>query len=294
MSNKVYEIITDRIIADLEKGKIPWKKPWNGAEGAPANFVSKKAYRGVNIFLLALNDYDSPFYVTFKQAKQLGGHVKKGERGHLVTFFKMLEREDKNGESYEIPMLRYYTVFNLQQCEGIDYPKPEKQIDFEPIDRAQAIVDNMPKRPEITHNENAAWYKPGTDTVNMPNPDYFDSPEAYHSTLFHELGHSTGHETRLDRHRHEDCSHMFGSASYSKEELVAEMTAAFLCGVCAIDTEDTRENTTAYINNWISKLKNDPKMVVWAASRAQAAADFILAGMEKEETSDPETTAQAA
>lgn len=282
MANKVYEIVTDRIIKDLEKGKIPWHKPWNaGPAGMPANLVSKKNYRGINTWLLAFTPYASPYFVTYRQAKQLGGHVKKGEKGWMVTFFKMLDVDKENPntgeiESGRIPFLRYYTVFNVEQCEGIDYPKPEPQIDFEPIGRAQEIVEAMPQRPEITHNEPRAYYSPNEDRVNMPAAELFKAPQSYYSTLFHELTHSTGHENRLDRHRHENCDHMFSSDSYSKEELTAEMGAAFLCAECKIETEDTRDDTQAYINNWIDRLKNDPKFVVQAASKAQKAADFIL------------------
>lgn len=291
MSEKVYKIVTDRIIDGLEKGEIPWHKEWSGGlAGMPRNGESKRAYRGINVWLLAFTPYTSPDFYTFKQVKKMGGYVRKGEKGWLVTFFKMHDFKDKEtGEiSATVPLLRYYTVFNAEQCEGIPIKdKPKPVIDFKPIERAQRIVDGMPKRPPIEHNEQRAFYRPGTDSVNMPKPETFTSENAYYGTLYHELVHSTGHENRLDRHRHEKSTHMFSSESYSKEELTAEMGAAFLCNIAEIETPELRENQQAYINGWLKRLKSDPKFVVKAASKAQAACDFILNKDGKHKVENP-------
>ena len=276
--DKIYAMITEKIIEQLEKGVVPWRMPWNGyIKGFPMNFTSKKEYRGVNIFLLKLAMRSTPYWVTFKQAKQLKGSIKKGEKGYPVIFWKFLETTDKEtGEKKNIPLLRYYTVFNLDQCEGIELPEidqPETR-EFSPIEQAEKIISDMPNRPTINHNEARAYYRPSADLVNMPKKELFLSDAEYYSTMFHELSHSTGHTSRLNR-ENEAKNHMFGSADYSKEELIAEMGAAFLCAESNIENE-TIENSAAYIAGWLCKLKNDTKLLIQAAGKAQKAADHIL------------------
>jgi antirestriction protein ArdC len=276
--DKIYEMITDKIIEQLEKGTVPWRMPWNGyVKGFPQNFTSKKDYRGINIFLLKLAMRSTPYWITYKQAKQLKGSVKKGEKGYPVIFWKFLETTDKEtGEKKNVPLLRYYTVFNLDQCEGIALPEidqPETR-EFSPIERVEKIINDMPNKPTINHNEARAFYRPAADLVNMPKKELFISDAEYYSTLFHELAHSTGHLSRLNRES-EAKNHMFGSADYSKEELIAEMGAAFLCAESSIENE-TIENSAAYIAGWLSKLKNDKKILIQAAGKAQKATDYIL------------------
>ena len=279
--NKAYNIIADRIINQLEKGTAPWQMPWIG--GAAKNLVSKKDYRGMNIFLLACNSYASPYWVSYKQAKDLGGNVIKGEKGTPVVFWKQsytkkeIDPDTGKETSSTFPILRYYTVFNVEQCENIPADKIpiHEERDFNTIEECDKVLDNMPKRPDITFKEPQAYYRASSDSVNMPKPETFKGDEAYYATLFHELTHATGHESRLDRHRKEKCSHMFGSKDYSKEELTAEMGAAFLCGHTGIENK-TIDNSAAYIKGWLNRLKNDPKFVIQAAGRAQKAADFIL------------------
>ncbi len=278
--SKVYQIITDRIIEMLESGVIPWEKPWKGAANGdgPANLMSKKPYRGVNYFMLACQPYESQYWLTYNQAKKKGGNVRKGEKGTMVVFWKPMEiEENKNGKTVKstVPFLRYYTVFNIDQIDGIDGPAPPEPVnpDFQPIERAEEIVANMPNPPAIQHGENRAYYRPSSDAVNMPKREMFEQSEHYYNVLFHELGHSTGHESRLNRP--ELGKGMFGSEVYSKEELVAEMTAAFLSGAAGIESK-TIENSAAYIQSWIKVLKNDPKMVVHAGGAAQKAADWVL------------------
>ncbi len=274
-----YQVITDRILEKLEEGTIPWHKPWSGG-GAPVNLVSKKEYRGINVFMLGCNGHESPYWLTYRQAKAKGGHVKKGERGTPVVFWKAFDGKeaDAEGNAKKYFVLRHYTVFNVTQCEGVDYPKPENEDEertFDPIENCTTVVDEMPKSPPITHGEPRAYYRPGTDTVNMPKPETFDGSEEYYSTLFHELAHSTGHESRTGRHGQGGCDHSFGSQSYSREELVAEFSAAFLCGHCSIENS-TIDNSASYIDGWSRKLRNKPKMLIQAAAQAQKAVDFVL------------------
>jgi len=272
----VYQIVTDRIIGMLESGVVPWHKPWATSDAPPTNLVSKKPYRGLNVWLLGCAGYASPYWVSYKQATELGGQVRKGEKSSLVVFWTQFETEDKvTKEKKKIPMLRYYNVFNVQQCDGIDYPKPEeaKRIDFNPIEEAEKLVVNMQKKPVITHNEQQAYYSRAEDKVNMPIKESFDKVENYYSVLFHELTHATGHESRLGRLQNSTSG--FGSTSYAKEELVAEMGASYLCATAGI-VDRTIDNSSAYIASWLKKLKDDKKLVVSAAGQAQKAVDFIL------------------
>lgn len=280
MNNKVYDIITERIIAILQKGTVPWHKPWvaGGAMALPKNLQSGKPYRGVNIFLLHSMEFSSPYWLTFNQALERGGNVRKGEKSTPVVFWKWLEPDEASPDKKKVPMLRYYSVFNVEQCDGIEYPKPEaKTFEFTPVESAEKIVESMPQRPEITYGGSSAAYSPTLDIVRMPNREQFEKPEEFYDTLFHELTHATGHESRLNRSGVADKNehNRFGTDPYAKEELVAEMGAAFLCANAGI-VERTLDNSAAYISNWLERLKNDTKLVVHAAAQAQKAADFIL------------------
>jgi antirestriction protein ArdC len=300
----VYQLITDRVIEALERGTIPWRKPWQGgAAGAPMNLISRKPYRGVNVFILASAGYGSPYWLTFKQARELGGHVRKGEKGTPIVFWKWLDRrgaEDGEGEAEstdrrQVAYLRYFTVFNVEQCEGLNKRLPateEKTPAVEPIAAAQAVIDGMPRKPQILHGGDMAYYAKGPDIVKCPKPESFETPAHYYATLFHELAHSTGHADRLNRPTVEDAC-VFGSTNYSKEELVAEMAAAFLCAMSSIENV-TLGNQSAYIAGWLHRLQDDRKLVVQAAAQAQHAADFILgeqAPAVADETETAETVA---
>jgi antirestriction protein ArdC len=288
MSTKVYEIITDQIVKALEAGTVPWRKPWRTMGDAPKNLVSGKPYRGINIFMLAFQRWGSPYWLTFKQCRDRGGRIRKGEHGTPIVFWKTFddkEKTDKNGKPVKRWMLRYYKVWNVEQTEGIDYPKPE-MIEHDPIPECVAVVDGWDGKPEIVHGGGRACYSNRDDRVTMPELGRFDEPAEYYSTLFHELGHSTGHEKRLNR----DMSGCFGSRPYSVEELCAEMIAAMICGHCGIETK-TLDNSAAYIATWLGRIKGDPKLVVTAASKAQKGADMILGdkGMAQEPDGDEET-----
>ena len=278
-NNTIYERITDQIISKLEAGTIPWQKPWNGG-GMPKNLVSKKTYRGMNVFLLSCSSYSSPFWLTYKQAQDKGGQVRKGEKGTTVIFWKFLEKketdETDDKKSKSVPMLKTYTVFNAEQCDGLKLPESDKKpLDFHPIRECEKIVHGY-QGPEIKHEEPRAFYRPSTDMVNMPKAETFRSNEEYYSTLFHELAHSTGHDSRLAR----DIGHsQFGSATYSKEELVAEMSSAMLCGIAGIENR-TIDNSAAYIQSWLKVLKSDKKLLVSAGGQAQKACDMIAGNQE--------------
>jgi antirestriction protein ArdC len=268
----VYAIITNQILAELEKGEVPWRKPWHTLP--PANLISKKPYRGINVFLLAFAGYGSQYWLTFNQAKQLGGNVRKGEHGTKIVFWKCnhyeTETEDGGTEEHKSAFLRYYTVFNLEQTEGLTALLTLPPA-F-PIESAEEIVKGMPNPPAFEQDGRAA-YIPSLDTVTIPSRTAFDSQAEYYSTLFHELTHATGHSKRLGREGF-DSPQQFGSESYSKEELIAEMGSAMLCGVAGIE-QSTLANSAAYLKSWIARLRSDSKLVISAASAAQKAADYI-------------------
>jgi antirestriction protein ArdC len=281
MNDKVYKIITEKVIEALKNGKAPWRRTWaTSGVGAFANLSTKKPYRGGNVFILAAAGFDSPWFLTFKQAKAMGGQVRKGETGTPIMFWNFIEKKDSmTGEvTDKFPMLRYYTVFNVEQVDGIESKIPvvetkERTLNEE-IAECDALVNDMPLKPEVKHGGDRAYYRPATDSVKMPEKDQFDDSASYYSTLFHELVHSTGHKSRVGRKGIEDFDH-FGSEQYSKEELVAEMGAAFLCGITGIDNKSTIENTAAYLRNWAAKLEEDPKLFAQAGSAAQKAVDFM-------------------
>jgi len=291
--SSVYDQITDRIIAMLESGTVPWRKPWKSESIFPRNLVSKKAYRGINVFLLHAMGYESPFWLTFRQALELGGNVRKGEKACPVVFWKRIDIEGREpGEKQKIPMLRYYHVFNVAQCDGIEN-LPAPAIDTPSISlpaKPEEILLQMPERPEIQHGMRKAYYSPSSDNVGMPDKSQFESESAYHATLFHELVHATGHHKRLNRPTVTETAG-FGSDQYSKEELIAEMGAAFLCGQAGI--EATLENSAAYLAGWLEQLKNDRTMIVQAATQAQKAADFILGVKFEESTSSSDQSIAA-
>lgn len=284
----VYEIVTNQIIDSLEKGVVPWQRPWKMV-GGPRNLNSKRPYRGLNAFLLALAPYSSPFWMTYEGAKKAGGNVKKGEKGTLVVFWKIQKFADPDAKSgfKTVPLLRYYKVWNAEQCENVKLPTTEEVEEFDAIEAAQAVIDEMPDAPSIEFGGDRAYYAPMEDHVQLPKPEQFDTSEAFYATAFHELAHATGNEKRLGRIK--DWS-MFGSDPYAKEELVAEMASAFICGAAGI--APNIDQSAAYLNGWLARLKNDKKLVISAASQAQKAADFVL-GNIREETDGESATADS-
>ena len=293
-NQKIYDMITERVVQKLndaikaiengELGIAPWKRPWFQA-GIPMNLKSKKAYRGINVFLLSALGYASPYFVSYKQAMALGGKVKKGEKGCPVVFWKIgsyakdkdgnpLTDKDGNLTTKKSFLLRYYTVFNVEQCEGFEDKIPEIPTrEFNPIEDAEKIINEMPNPPSFDHKEARAYYRPSQDHVNMPKRELFDGEAEYYSVAFHELVHATGHTTRLNRSEVMD-SNFFGNHDYSREELVAEMGAVFLCNYVGLDAPF--ENSLAYLKSWLGKFKDDTTMLIQASGRAQKATDYIL------------------
>jgi antirestriction protein ArdC len=298
----IYQIVTDRIVNSLKAGVIPWEKPWKSPRFAggpfPRNFLTGKPYRGINVMLLWSSDYTSPFWLTFKQAQELKGHVRKGEAGTPIVFYKQLPEDQKEqaakdgDESERAPfLLCHYTVFNVEQCDGLTLPEidpPTNTPDVDEDELCEGIVSAWTNRPALhltSPTEHRAYYRPSTDSVHMPARSRFVDAPHYYSTLYHELVHSTGHASRLNR----TFGDRFGDELYSKEELVAEMGAAFLCAIAGIANEYTDRNTAAYIQNWISKLEEDNRLVLHAAANAQRAADCILGESFEATAPAPET-----
>jgi len=271
----VYQTVTDKVIDALKCGVAPWRQPWRSLQAQ--NAVSGRPYRGVNVFLLALSPCRDPRWLTFHQARGLGGSVRKGEKGSPVIFWRWLEKIGKEEEEKpeRIPLLRQYTVFNVEQCDGLkiepltDSTAEKRSRTIEPAVR---IVEAMPRPPTIVHGSQAAAYFPSRDEVRLPDPEAFEQVEAYYSTCFHELIHSTGHSSRLHRSGITEGAR-FGSEVYSKEELVAEMGAAFLAAEAGIDCLD---QSAAYLDGWLRALQGDRWLVVSAAAAAARAADYVL------------------
>ena len=274
MNTRSYDRITERIVELMEQGTVPWHKPWQIKTGMPRNLITQKPYRGINTFLLLSMGYESPNWLTFRQAVQLGGSVKKGEKSSPVVFWKPMEVKDEaSGKVEKIPFLRLYHVFNVAQCEGLKNVPTADETAFA-VTLPGEIVAGMPQPPALKHGMTKAYYSPSNDTVGMPERKRFETEDAYHATLFHELVHSTGHDKRLKRQSITE-RNGFGSDPYCKEELIAELGSAFLCGHSGI-VERTIDSSAAYLENWLSQLKKDRTLIVYAAAQAQKAADFIL------------------
>ena len=270
----IYEHITNRIIEQLEQGVIPWRKPWKGNE--PINYITRKAYRGINLLLLPFGGE----WLTFKQIKDNGGSILKGEKSSMIVFYKTGEKENRDtGEVETYPILRYSNVFHLSQTTGIKSKLEPISIDteIEPIQEAQSIIDGYILRSgvKIEHIEgsNKAFYSPTSDKITMPSIGQFESAEEYYSTSFHEAAHSTGHKSRLNRIKELAA---FGSGDYSREELTAEIAASMLMNIAGIEQPQTFANSVAYIKSWINKLREDVKAIVSASSKAQKATDLII------------------
>ncbi len=302
----IYQTVTDRIISSLMAGVIPWEKPWKTPRymggPLPRNFYTGKPYRGINVLLLWSSEYSSPFWLTFKQAQALKGTVRKGEHGTQIIFYKQLPEyakkdDEATGEDERVPfVLCHYTVFNMEQCNGLTLPEISQPAIAPEIDEDEVcenIVTGWESRPTLhldSPTEYRAYYRPSTDSVHMPVRSRFVDAPHYYSRLFHELVHSTGHESRLNR----TFGDRFGDELYSKEELVAEMGAAFLSAIVGIANEHTDRNTTAYIRNWIEKLEEDNRLIVHAAANAQRAVDLILDSTFEEENETTENAGEAA
>jgi len=281
ITNKdVYKMVTDKLLALVEKtGKLPWQKPWTHSGVLPSNYVSKKPYRGINLFMTHLDDFASPFYMTKNQIVKAGGSW--SGKGTLIVFWKFLqfEKENKDGEmvTNSIPLLRYYYVWNEEQITGIKFKHPEKKElnEYGKIKSVEDMLAKMPEPPKVKHAEQSrAFYTPMLDAITMPLKGQFDSLEEYYSTFAHELTHATGHENRLNRDGINSPSFL-RNHSYAYEELIAELGASFVCGLCGIDTSKTINNSAAYLQGWMRKIKDDPTLILKASGEAQKAVDYI-------------------
>jgi antirestriction protein ArdC len=237
--------------------------------------------------------YASPFFLSFKQVTELGGKVRKGEKSCPVVFWKIVDAdEDKKPDGKGYAMLRYFRVFNVEQCSGLEGKVPVIEVptrEHEPLEIAEQLLRDMPNPPKIGYGRTLASYSPSMDLVSMPSPEWFTSGEEFYGALFHELAHSTGHESRVGRKAIMN-STGFGSHSYSQEELVAEMSSAFLCGYAGI-LLCTETSQAAYLRGWLKRLKSDPTMLIKAGSEAQKAFDYI---MDAKAVEQPAVQAQAA
>ena len=271
----IYAEITNRMIAEMEHGIIPWKKPWM-ASGLAVSHTTGKPYSLLNQMLLG----KAGEYLTFKQVHTEGGYVRKGEKAHMIVFWTWLDREDEEtGEITQIPFLKYYSVFHIDQCDGIN-PKYARELaqTASADETAEKVIADYVAREgvRIDHEQgNNAYYQPATDTIRLPLMKQFAETAEYYSTAFHEMVHSTGHMKRLARL--EAPAH-FGSEDYSKEELIAEIGSSALVHYCGLETPESFRNNTAYIQNWLSVLKNDKRFIVSASGKAEKAVNFILEG----------------
>lgn len=280
MSKSVYEMVTERIIEQLESGVIPWEKPWSGVRSGAYNRISKRSYSLLNQMLLK-NEGE---YATFKQWSELGGKIKKGEKSEIVVFWKILPieetQEDGTKVIKQVPLLKYINVFHISQVEGVEPLQKEKLNDIEPIEQAESILQDYWTREHITVEHikgDKAFYSPMRDLIQLPLFEQFKDANEYYSTAFHESIHSTMKESRCNRaEERKDKLVAFGSEEYSKEELVAELGSASIMNMLGIETKKSFRNSSAYIQSWLRVLKNDVKFIVSASSKAEKAVNYIL------------------
>lgn len=276
--SEIYSAITERIIAEMEKGIIPWHKPWTGTNGGAVSGTTGKPYSILNQILLGKPGR----WYTFNQIKKVGGNVRKGEHGSFVVFWKQIiveskTEKDESGNPLKetIPILKHYYVFHESQCDNVPETDIPETFTHDPIEEAAKIEQEYAQREKLTINHvisDRAFYSPFTDEITVPVLEQFPVREEYYSTLYHEMIHSTGHKSRLNRlHR----TAAFGSEEYSREELVAEIGAAALLHHVGIETADTFHNNAAYVQGWLKALKNDTKLLVGASGQAAKAFSFI-------------------
>lgn len=280
MSINVYELVTNRIIEQLENNIVPWEKPWSGTLDGAFNRVSKKPYSILNQMLLKYNGE----YATFKQWQELGGHIRKAEKSEIIVFWKMYPIKEKQDDGTEIiktiPLLKYINVFHISQVDGVEPLKQKVTHDIEPIEKAEKILNDYWNRENITIEHvkgDKAFYSPMFDKIQLPLFEQFKQSEEYYSTAFHESVHSTMKTSRCNRQEDRKGKVVsFGSEEYSKEELVAEVGSAQLMNIVGIETTKSFRNSTAYIQSWLKVLRNDNKFIVSASSKAEKAVNYIL------------------
>ena len=272
----IYAEITNRIVSEMESGLIPWQKPWV-ASGGCVSYATGKPYSLLNQMLLGRPGE----YATFKQIQQAGGFVRKGQKASMVVFWKWIEQVDEDGEKKEIPFLRYYNVFHIDQCEGLKakhFPALPQTANAD--QKAEAIICDYLKTSGVKLNHeqgDRAFYRPSDDSITLPLLAQFRETAEYYSTAFHELIHSTGHMSRLNRL---EKTAFFGTEAYSKEELVAEIGASALVNIAGLETANSFRINTAYVQNWLTVLKNDKRFIVSASGKAEKAVNLILGSVD--------------
>lgn len=292
---EIYQAITDKMIKALEQGNVPWRKPWTGSS-TPMSMSTKKPYGLTNSVLLWAEGFESAWWGTYKGIQKLGGQIKRGEKGTYIIFWKQVVKKETDPQTGQektssFPMLRAYSVFNADQANWEDGKRPgeiKNPLEFSPIEEAEKLVQEYlqgQKGLTFQEKEPRAYYRPKSDLVNMPRRETFKSVEDWYSTFFHELVHSTGHSSRLSRPGILD-NHSFGDAEYSQEELVAEMGASFLCALAGLDTSRVWDNSVGYVQGWLRALKQDKKLLLAAAGKAQRAVSFFRG--EKDEDGEEE------
>lgn len=290
-SNDLYAKVNNRIIAMLEKGVIPWRLPWS-KYGLARNYATQHIYSGINLLLMNNTEHPIPYFMTFKQVQENGGRVKKGAKSEMVVFFNVIFKDKENNtvskeralqmdrsnkEVSPIRFIKYFHVFNVRDIEGIALTYPEIQLkDHHRIEKCEQVLNAMPNPPEfIEQDANKAYYNSVHDYFNLPDIRQFETPEDYYATLFHELSHATGHEKRLKRPTITN-PNTFGSKEYALEELIAEISASYVCASLGIDFDPIIENSAAYLQGWLKVLKQDKMFIFKATAEAQKSADYIL------------------
>ena len=278
----VFQIVTDRMLNLLQLGEIPWHRPWCSVRGGAFNRISGKQYSLLNQMMLT----HTGEYATFGQWTKLGGKIRKGEKSEIVVFWKWPEEEETNKDLVEEeqdqkrkgPVLRFYRVFHISQVDGVAPLKPRiKVYNHDPIEQAEKLVHGYVMREGIhleDEQSNSAYYSPAQDVIHIPSLWQYEYPEEYYSTALHEVVHSTGHVNRLNRPGLQTVS--FGSETYSKEELVAEIGCACLMNNLGIETDHSIRNSAGYVQGWLKALQDDKRMIVFAAGQAEKAVKYIL------------------
>lgn len=287
----LYAEVTNQIISLLEKGITPWRQTWS-SYGLARNYVTNHIYRGINRLLLNNTQYSIPYFMTFRQVKQLNGKIKKGAKADQAYYFSIYYKDEHNKiisveEAQQLKkegktiktfrLLKYFNIYNIANIEGIEFNIPEVQLkENKQIEKFESIIKDMPNRPEIQfNNANEAYYNPILDYINMPDIKQFETSEEYYVTLFHELVHSSGYKSRLNR-KGITQAHQFASIPYSEEEIIAEMGAAFLSAEVGINYDAVVENNAAYLQGWLNKLKADKRFIFKVSGQVQQATRYIL------------------
>lgn len=275
----VYQSVTDSIVSLLERDLAPWRQPWADSKAVdsalPFNAATGRHYSGINVPILWATAQETGYtcngWLTYKQAQELGGHVRRGEKGQMVVFWKFLEAKepDENGNTRTVPMARAYWVFNVAQCDGLGETKAGEIA--QPVAPDNVIQWCQSVGADIRHGGNRAFYQRGFDFIQLPRPEQFETAANYHATALHELTHWTGHESRLAR----TFGKRFGDDAYAFEELCAELGSAFLCASIGIANAPLPEHAS-YLSHWLRILKADKRAIFTAASQAQKAADYCL------------------